>query len=400
VAAESVNKFMAGIIELANPDPGRGYALTLTDMLDDATHRLDKGELANDPDVEAQVRSTLASTYENLELTDGVILHQKWLAEYHRNRGGAGSEEYLRALTALGNSYVEGGHQPEGQATLKDALVLARKIYGDESLEAFGLMDTIGNSLMREGRNAEALEYALPATKGVERLRGPEHFETGFVYFNLAAVYRGLGQTDDMVACYDKAVANMDKFPQNLGTVRLRWTYANDVFRRRGRLDEAETYLRRAVELSSQSLGPDHPETLSTQRALAGVLFDKGQTDEAKRMLVQAIETCRAVRRWANPTESGLAASLAAVLRGRKEYDEAATVLRTTIERFEKARGRGDRIVLQLMVTLSGVEKDRGNPEIAAGVLEDAAKRLEDEAKGDARVGQWREQAVGMRAGR
>jgi serine/threonine protein kinase len=401
VAQESVNKFMAKTIELANPDPTRGYSMTLTDMLDDATHRLEKGELSDDPDVEAQVRETLAQTYDNLELTDGVILHQKWLAEYHKRRGGAESDEYLRALRALGNSYVEAGHQPDGQATLKAALVLTRKIYGEDSVEAYGVMDTIGNSLVREGRPAEGLEYSLPATQGVERLRGVDHYETGFVYFNLSAVYRGLGKTDEMIACYERALANMEKDPANLGTVRMRWSYASDVFRRRGKLDEAEALLRRDVELSSKSLGADHPETLNTLRALGGVLYDKKDYGQSKKILVEALKTCRAVRRWASPTEGGLTQSLAAVLRARGEYDEAAEMLRTTLERFEKARGRADQMVLTMLATLSGVENQRGNAEIAAAILEDAAKRLEDEGKGtDPRVKEWRAQAVGVRVGR
>jgi tetratricopeptide (TPR) repeat protein len=277
---------------------------------------------------------------------------------------------------------------------------LTKAIHGAESLQAFKIMDTIGNSLMREGHSPEALEYSLPATQGVERLMGPEHYETGFVYFNLAAVYRGLRRTQDMIDCYDKALKILDRYPDNLGTVRLRWTYATDVFRRRGKLDEAEACLRHAVELAVKAQGADHPETLQTQRALAGVLFDKGQTEEAKRILVQAIDTCRAVRRWASPTEFALSTSLMVVLRGRKEYDEAAERLTATLERFEKARGRADRMVLLLMVTKSAVEKDRDHREAAAVILEDAAQRLVDDGKGDdPRVKQWRGEAVVVRQG-
>jgi tetratricopeptide (TPR) repeat protein len=401
VAQEIVNKFMGKTIELANPDPSRGYSMTLTDMLDDATHRLESGELSNDPDVEAQVRETLAQTYDNIELSDGVIVHRKWLTEYRKKHDGPESEAYWRALKLLGNSYVEGGHQPEAQATLKAALALARKLYGDDSTQAYGLMDTIGNSLMRETRNAEALEYELPATQGMERLRGSDHYETGFLYFNLSAVYRGLGQTDKMIECFEKAIPLMEQHPDWVGTVRLRWTYATDVFRRRGKLDEAEALLRKDVELASKGLGADHPETLNTQRALAGVLWDKKEYDEAKKIAMDALRTCRAVRKWAAPTEAALVQTAATILRTRKEFDEAAEELRTTIDRFERARGRGDKMALTMLGTLSTVEKERGNPEIAAAILEDAAKRLEDDGKGeDPRVKEWREQAVGLRVGR
>jgi serine/threonine protein kinase len=402
VNQEHVNKFLAGIIELANPDPSRGYSLTLTDMLDDATHRLEKGELAGDPEVEAQVRTTIAQTYDNLELIDGEILHRVWLAEYHRKRGGDNSQEHLDALTDLGNAYVEAGHEPQGQEVLKKALRLAEAIHGERSLAAYKLMDTIGNSLMRDQRSQEALDLALEATKGVESLLGPDDIETGGVYFNLGGVYRGLGKTKEMTECYERALKIMESAsPGNVGTIRLRWTYAQDVLRRGRRLDEAETLLRRALEIAIRSLGADHPETLMTQKALAGILYDKKDFDQAKQILTKALETCRGLRRWTSQTEAALAASLAFTLKAKGELNEAAEMLRTTIARFERARGRADRLVLNLIVILSGVEKDRSGREMGAALLGDAAQRLVDEGKtDDPRVAEWRKQAAAIRAGK
>jgi eukaryotic-like serine/threonine-protein kinase len=401
VNQEHVNKFLAGIIELANPDPSRGYSLTLTDMLDDATHRLEKGELAGDPDVEAQVRKTIAQTYDNLELIDGEILHRLWLAEYHRKRGGDNSQEYLDALTELGNAYVEAGHEPQGLEVLKKGLTLAQSIHGERSLAAYKLMDTIGNSLMRDGRSQEALDLALAATQGVESLLGPDDIETGGVYFNLGGVYRGLGKTQEMTECYERALKIMESAsPGNVGTIRLRWTYAQDVLRRGRRLDEAETLLRRALEIAIGSLGADHPETLMTQKALAGILYDKKDYDQAKQILTKALETCRGLRRWASQTEAALAASLAFTLKAKGELNEAAEMLRASIARFERARGRADRLVLNLIVILSGVERDRSGREMGAALLGDAAQRLVDDGKGDdPRVAEWRKQAAAMRAG-
>src|SRR6185436_17586632 len=113
--ARMAGDFLKGVIELANRGARKTSDLTVLDLLDDATKRLEAGALSMEPSVEAEVRTSLAATYANLELYDGALIHKRWLVDYHRATSGPESEAYLRALGSLGTSAIEGGYQPEGQ---------------------------------------------------------------------------------------------------------------------------------------------------------------------------------------------------------------------------------------------------------------------------------------------
>ena len=61
----------------------------------------------------------------------------------------------------------------------------------------------------------------------------------------------------------------------SITTIRCRWAYASVVLQRRGKLDEAEQYIRETLQIATGELGADHPETLNVQAALARVLTAK-----------------------------------------------------------------------------------------------------------------------------
>src|SRR6185436_7199847 len=126
--ARMAGDFLKGVIELANRGARKTSDLTVLDLLDDATKRLEAGALSMEPSVEAEVRASLAATYANLELHDGALIHKRWLVDYHKEASGQESEPYLRALGSLGSTCIEGGYQPEGQRAMLLALDLNRNI--------------------------------------------------------------------------------------------------------------------------------------------------------------------------------------------------------------------------------------------------------------------------------
>ena len=75
-----------------------------------------------------------------------------------------------------------------------------------------------------------------------------------------------------------------------------------DTYRSLGEYTKAELQLRRALEIHSEVLGPEHPDTLASMSDLALVLLYRGKLDEAEPLLRQVLEVRRRALGPEHPT--------------------------------------------------------------------------------------------------
>lgn len=397
--ARAASEFLKEVIELANPGPAGGYDRTLIDVLDEATQRLARGALKDQPEVEAEVRRTLARTYGNLFLFDPRVVHLNWLLEHYRRSVGEESAEYIDALCGLSGACNELGRPEDGEPYLRRALELARTVFGQDSYEVADILDWLGNSLMRQRRPADALPFGVAAAEAFARLEGESGIRTAEARFNLAGIYRGLARHDEMLALYEQArPALADRADNPIGSVRFRQYYIQDVLERPGRLREAEAAYRETLAIGTRSLGADHPETLATMYRLARCLRAMGRLDEAADLLNTAFETYSRVRGSMTVGEFGMSLELVACLVEGGDFDRAAEVLAVEVERFTRFRSPADAGTLQLLERLAQLEQQRGNHAAAATRYDELVARLADAGKPeDQRVAAWQEAAAKLR---
>ena len=99
-----------------------------------------------------------------------------------------------------------------------------------------------------------------------------------------------------------------------------------------GVYDAAEIHLRAAQALRSRLLGDEHPDTLRSNRALAGLLRGKGQFVEAESLLRRTAETQRRVLGEQHPDTLTTLNELALALWGPGRFAEAETIHRRTLD--------------------------------------------------------------------
>ena len=138
-----------------------------------------------------------------------------------------------------------------------------------------------------------------------------------------------------------------------------------------GEAKAAEPHLRRAAELRTKVLGPEHPETLRAMEWLGKLELELGRDEEAKLLLQGLWETERRVlgADHTNTLETQL--TLATVYFRRNRSDEAVPLIREVLEKQRRLLGPEHPSVLNTMSSLAALYFDSEHYLRAAEINED-----------------------------
>ena len=216
--------------------------VTLVEVLDRAASKVGT-RFAGEPELASSLRWTIANTYHGL------------------------------SLVALGK-----GRSPMAVAVLDEA-----RQRDPRSTEAYRAQGQLAHILFHRGRrDAEVVEMAEAAAKGLERTLGPEHSYTLDALNNLALAYQAVGRLPEAIALIERVRdARNAKFgpdhPENLTTLNN----LAQAYKSVGRLPEAIALNERVRDAMIAKLGPDHPDTLITLGNLALAYHAAGRLPEA-----------------------------------------------------------------------------------------------------------------------
>lgn len=167
------------------------------------------------------------------------------------------------AHAALARAYWrKHNHDSGDQMWLDQALAVARRaVELDDELEEARV--SLGLALLRAGRTDEAR---------VELLKAPGNPDA----------HRGLADIHDSEGRYQEAETELRRALELNPDSRELFDHLGSLFYRQGRLEEAATLFRRSIELA--------PQGIEGYRNLAAVLFAGGQPEEASAIIAQALE--------------------------------------------------------------------------------------------------------------
>jgi non-specific serine/threonine protein kinase/serine/threonine-protein kinase len=163
------------------------------------------------------------------------------------------------------------------------------------------------------------------------------------------ALLDGVNMTDVALDLLDenilaRAVQTLeDRFAdQPLVDARLR-KVIGDTYRTLGRLEPAETQLRRSLETRKRLLGDDHPYTLASTQNLAKLYKDQRRFDEAEELFLQAL---RGRERTLGPDDPSVLSSrgnLAVTYLAQGRHEEAERLMLEQLAAWRRVAGDDDR---------------------------------------------------------
>ena len=287
--AQRINQFLQEMIGYSagttpgSPARAKGRDATVIDMLDDASRRVET-ELADQPEVKAEMLSTIGRTYMVLAKYDKAATYLREAYQANLNLYGPTQLETATVMYALANlSYLTGDYAAAEswfdkavaayRLHAKDATFEMRQLCAILSDAAF-VMRARGRLDDAETLWREALSYA-PRTSA--SYRNNLVVNKSF----LAQLYLDRGDVSKADAMASEASQQLravgNPFPLAQALIDL-----GNVRRFQHRYPEAESLIDEGTKLFAKSQGEDHPNVAFGLTSLSAVYYDERRYDLAE----------------------------------------------------------------------------------------------------------------------
>jgi serine/threonine protein kinase len=415
--ANRVTDFMKQMFKVSNPSEARGASVTAREILDKASKDVETG-LARDPELQAQMMSTMGSVYESLGLYSRATPLQERSIEVNRRVLGVNHPETLRAQSEYGwtlqqqGRYAEAeklfrdtlerqrrtlgaeardtlktlenlswtleqaGHYPESEKLGREALDAQRRVFGPDNSDTLKTAANLSWTLQQEGLYGEAEKLGREGLEIQRRVLGRDHPDTLAAMNNLAGTLMQEHNFTAAEALYREAVEESKRVlgPEHPDTLTPTSNLAIALMNQ-GRFPEAEALQRQTLAIRQRVLGPEHPETLKITDNLAESLQEQGHYTEAERLDRNVLDIQRRVLGPEHPTTLGSAYNLANTLVEENRYAEAEKLYLATLASQRRVLGENHPFTVNTVYSLGCLNALQGHRDEAFSLVRDALNR-------------------------
>jgi len=330
--AQRMNTYLRGMISFLDPSQMQGQEVTLRQVLDNASQRVD-AELGGQPEVAWEMLALIADGY--FRVTDYAqsetqARHALKVCIEHfgpdDDRTGAAHDLLARALFFANKV-------PEAQVVQREALRVNRLHFEDYDPTVLMSFRELIHMLQLQGKPDELeslTDEAMRGWRSMPRGVGLEHAEATHIMADVLAVQHRASEAEPLyresLAMYRALVAEGHWSQDYLVALRdlailLELTQRNQ---------EAEALNREAVEVCLQRYGRVHDDTMLSMVGLLGKLRTSDQLEEAESVAVDILDIARQLQGDHNRDVASALLNLGVIVRQRGRPAEA-------IEHFSKS---------------------------------------------------------------
>lgn len=389
LAAQRTTDFVKGLFQVSDPSEAKGRSITAIEVLDRGAREIE-GQLDSEPDVKAELMSTLSEVYMGLgsyRRADAII-HNSLSLKVAR------TETRARQLGVLGSSQALQSNYDDAVRTFDHALRLVPSPGRLQDLSLYSrLLIGKAEALSALDRYGEAMRTARAALAWDQNHEGRRSAD---VARDLAAAGLTAQFAGDLAASrdyYSKAVAirlaaggrlnpDLSNDLNNLG---------NDAYLQRNP-QAAESYWRQALAIDEQILGPNHPDLAVKLNNLGRVLVEQRKFAEAEPLLDRSVNLYLAERSDTHDDLAFFFSNLALAKEGMGELAQAEALLSRALA---AARLHGTRLVAPIMVDLADLQCRRSDYAGALDLLTRAGPIMKAQYPSDPWRSAWVENTRG-----
>ena len=287
--AMAINSFLTEDL-LSQADPEQNAVeriVTVRELLDRASIRVNE-RFQNQPDVESEIRKTIANAYHDLGVFDQSERHWRAILELARKTTGPDSPGAWFAQAHLGHTLEHLGSKSEGLKILSHAKDALERLEGPHHPDTILAMEYLGRAYRKAGDLPRAISLLEEALRLRTERVGNISAVNGKSVRNLANAYNDAGRYSEASALLvkrldsDKAKRAADH-PDTIADMQI----LADTYEAAGRMSEAISLGEEVLKLSKTRLGANHPETIITMNNL-GITYSHAHRDKDAVAILEA----------------------------------------------------------------------------------------------------------------
>ena len=379
ITAQRTTDFVKGLFQVSDPSEAKGQSITAQEVLDRGARQIE-GQLNDEPDVKAELVSTLSEVYMGL----GSFRRADDIIRRSLNLRVQRPETRARQLGVLARSQALQGDYDKAIAAYSRALALSpdpRRMQ-DPQLRTQLLIGK-AEGLAATDDYAQALRLAREALDWDRKNDGERAQSVARDYEALGLTQQFAGNLDDSRRSYQRALAirrqegslhpKVAEDLNELGTVAyLQHDSA-----------AAETYWRQSLPLLEKVLGPNHPDVGATLNNLARVLVEQRKFAQALPLLTRSASLYLAQRSDTHDDLAFIFSNLALAKAGVGQVRDAEQLFDRALLAAEVHHHR---LTAPIMVDLADLRCRRGDYSGADDLLRRAAPIMKEKYPDDS----WR----------
>ena len=333
--SQKIAEFLQQMLEGAGPSAALGRdTKMLRDVLNRTAQRVGV-DLADQPEVEAQMRSILGRVYEDLgEFGKAEELHRGAVA-IRRRLHQPPHIDLAEAIYGLSRTLSNANQFDEGEKLMRESLAMYKQVLGDEHRRVADALNILTNHVQRQGRLDEAEALNRQALAIFEKLYHSQHISIGRTLKNLGDILLERGNLAEAETLQRRSVvihrAARGELDPELVT---RLDALAHVLAIRGNLVDAEAARREALAICRKTLSPEQPRLAISMQNLARLLLQRKKPAEAEALFREALT----LRQTAAPTDPRQwereLGNLADIYLATNRYDEAEQLYTTALARI------------------------------------------------------------------
>jgi serine/threonine protein kinase len=272
--------FQEKVLAAARPkdqEGGLGRDATIRAAVDGAESGIEKS-FADQPTVEASIRSTLGETYRYLGEPALAIRQHDRSRALRRQALGADHPDSLASMNNLATAYQDAGRFADALHLFEETLTGFKAKLGPDHPDTLDSMNNLASAYNDAGRLNDALSLLEETLNRTKAKLGPDHPDTLIAMNNLAAIYGGAGRLAEALPLLQETVKRFEaKLGPDHPNTLVAMNNLASLYRDAGRLTDALPLQQEEFERSKSKLGPDHPDTLIAMNNLAKTYRDAGR---------------------------------------------------------------------------------------------------------------------------
>jgi serine/threonine protein kinase/Tfp pilus assembly protein PilF len=373
--ADRVTSFMTEMFKVSDPNKARGSDIRAREILDRASTQIGT-ELANQPELQAQMMDVMGTVYKNLGVFPKAESLLQRAVDIRRRLLGPRNPATLASMNTLGNVLQEESRFAESEKLLREAVDGRRQVLGAENRDTLASKSQLASLFNSEGRYPEAEKLNREALEVAKRVAGPSDPLTRNLLSNLGIDLAYEGKYEDAEKAFREAL-EVDRrtfgsdHPKVLGDMNN----VGAILLQEEKYPDSERVYTAAIEAERRVLGPEHPQTTMSMGNLALVEKEERHYAEAEKLFRDTLDIKRRTLGPENRSTLVTAGNLAEILTREGKYSEAEPLARRTLEAERRILGPDHSDTLYTLDALGEVLKSEKKYVEAEQASRDAVDR-------------------------